>query len=1024
MIRILGKRESRLEKTISKTKHSVSHDLDTVCENDVVLFIDTVPDKDILSRTIGRTLVVLYGSAVKALQLIGIEERGAIEESRVSLSDAPWDKRGFQSYRGHPLFHGLHGGFYSIHLNAYEKMPDVFYYRGNAAKVIAVEKRYISYVRENALIWLHTYEGFPVLSIGGLLPLEREDDPYWREVEKFVENTLEFMSGGGQGGSYWTEAHCVCRHVFFDRDSEIPSLSPVIIWPDASIPVENACGYLSTSGERLLANMSDERIEEVWAHPFRILKFLEFSIDGKPLPLSARSVFCTPERVEFKLECGRINVFSGLKEPFLFVQFDPNDRREHTIGVSFESDMRIMWPMDEAYSGDRFYTVFERGVRLFTEDGQMRALIVNSNPVRIEIGDDGKSVTGKFESRFEGTGYIAIIASIAGEECPRSIDMQKEIERARNFYTAYLERGRVRTDDHRLNEALDLARVGAIKFRAATPGIGTGLMAGYASSRPGWFSARPGYAWYFGRDSLWCSLALLDIGDFETVRENLELLIKYRRLDGKIYHELTSSGVVHYDAADSTPLFLYTLYRYVKHTGDLDFVRKNLGSLRAALDYCAGTDSDGDGLIENTIAGHGWIEGGRLYGASASFYLNCIWLAALRGVGELAEKLRDAELRNTVASLEEKAVAGLAKFYDPSKGYTLGIDRYGRQMPYRTVMASMGVIFDAVSIESIGEQVDEFATDDFSTDWGVRIIGKSSGIFNPKGYHEGSVWPLFTGWAALAQFKIGADLDGYNHTLANLYTCRDFSGGYIPEVLNGESYELSGVCPHQAWSETMGFHPFYEGVLGFELDSLRGTLRLGPSIPPNLGRLEAGPLVFGDNSLDLRYASSVILGELIGVTQRFELRLKREVPVYFTPHIPAYAGRIEFSVNGRKRPVKVYRRRTATACRIEPDGPVSGRELEIEVRYSVPFLLMSVEPQLHRGKKSRQPRIVSIERTNKGWELTLAVPGGRSCIPFLASKGLKAKNAVFEDGKLCVSGDRTGYELVKILLRHEELPIL
>jgi len=222
----------------------------------------------------------------------------------------------------------------------------------------------------------------------------------------------------------------------------------------------------------------------------------------------------------------------------------------------------------------------------------------------------------------------------------------------------------------------------------------------------------------------------------------------------------------------------------------------------------------------------------------------------------------------------------------------------------------------------------------------------------------------------------------------------------------------------------MGFHPFYEGVLGFEPDSLRGTLRLGPSIPPNLGRLEAGPLVFGDNSLDLRYASSVVLGELIGVTQRFELRLKREVPVYFTPHIPAYAGRIEFSVNGRKRPVKVYRRRTATACRIEPDGPVSGRELEIEVRYSVPFLLMSVEPQLHRGKKSRQPRIVSIERTNKGWELTLAVPGGRSCIPFLASKGLKAKNAVFEDGKLCVSGDRTGYELVKILLRHEELPIL
>ena len=1019
MIRILEKRKSLLEDIISRAKYSVSRDLNTVIENDVVLFIDTVPDEDILSKTIGRVPVVLYGSAVKALQLIGVEEIGAIEESKVSLSDAPWDKRGFQSYRDHPLFNGLHGGFYSIYLNACEEMPDVFYYRGKRAKVVAVEKRYISYIRERALIWLHTVNGFPVLSIGGFLPLECEDNPYRSEVERFVENTLGFMSEGGQGGSYWAEAHCVCRHVFFDRKLEIPSLSPVENWPNVSIPVERAGGYLSTSGERLLANMSVGRIEEVWAHPFRILKYLEFSIDGKPLSLSAGSISCSPERVEFKLEFGRMNVFSSLKESFLFVQFDLDDRREHTIGVSFESDMRIMWPMDEAYSGDRFYGVFEKGVHFSTQDGQMRASIVNSNPVRIEIGDDGRSVIGRFESRFEGTGCVAIIASINGEEFPRTIDMQKEIELARDFYTAYLERGRVRTDDRRLNEALDLARVGAVKFRATTPGIGTGLMAGYASSRPGWFSARPGYAWYFGRDSLWCSLAFLDIGDFETVRENLELLVKYRRLDGKIYHELTSSGVVHYDAADSTPLFLYALYRYARHTGDLDFVRKNLDSLRAALDYCAKTDSDGDGLIENTVAGHGWIEGGRLYGASASFYLNCIWLAALRGVGELAEKLHDGELRNAAATLEKKATAGLEKFHDPSKGYALGIDQYGRPMPHRTVMASMGAIFEAVSGESIGEQIGEFATDDFSTDWGVRIIGKSSGIFNPRGYHEGSVWPLFTGWAALAQFKIGADLDGYNHTLANLYTCRDFSGGYIPEVLDGETYELSGVCPHQAWSETMGFHPFYEGVLGFEPDSLKGTLRLGPSIPPNLERLEAGPLIFGDNSLDLRYASSRVFGGFIEMTGRFELKFKREVALYFTPHIPAYAERIELRVNGRERPVKVYRGTTATACRIEPEGPVSGRELEIEVRYSVPFLLMPVEPQLLSGKESCQPRIVSIARGTGGWELTLAVPGGRSCIPFLASKGLKAENAVLGDGKLYVSSDRTGYNPAKVLLRHE-----
>ncbi|HPB63146.1 MAG TPA: hypothetical protein PLD15_04250, partial [Mesotoga sp.] len=79
MIRILEKRKSLLEDIISRAKYSVSRDLNTVIENDVVLFIDTVPDEDILSKTIGRVPVVLYGSAVKALQLIGVEEIGAIE---------------------------------------------------------------------------------------------------------------------------------------------------------------------------------------------------------------------------------------------------------------------------------------------------------------------------------------------------------------------------------------------------------------------------------------------------------------------------------------------------------------------------------------------------------------------------------------------------------------------------------------------------------------------------------------------------------------------------------------------------------------------------------------------------------------------------------------------------------------------------------------------------------------------------------------------------------------------------------
>jgi glycogen debranching enzyme len=67
----------------------------------------------------------------------------------------------------------------------------------------------------------------------------------------------------------------------------------------------------------------------------------------------------------------------------------------------------------------------------------------------------------------------------------------------------------------------------------------------------------------------------------------------------------------------------------------------------------------------------------------------------------------------------------------------------------------------------------------FSTDWGKNNWEELRDI-QSEGYHEGSVWPLFTGWAALAQFRLGADLDAHNHMLANLYTNKDFSSGYNP----------------------------------------------------------------------------------------------------------------------------------------------------------------------------------------------------------------------------------------------------
>ena len=54
-------------------------------------------------------------------------------------------------------------------------------------------------------------------------------------------------------------------------------------------------------------------------------------------------------------------------------------------------------------------------------------------------------------------------------------------------------------------------------------------------------------------------------------------------------------------------------------------------SIVKAYRFSAATDTDGNGLIENTNAGHGWVEGGALYPAHEEIYLEGLWVAASRG---------------------------------------------------------------------------------------------------------------------------------------------------------------------------------------------------------------------------------------------------------------------------------------------------------------------------------------------------------------------------------------------------------
>src|SRR5438552_19164737 len=141
---------------------------------------------------------------------------------------------------------------------------------------------------------------------------------------------------------------------------------------------------------------------------------------------------------------------------------------------------------------------------------------------------------------------IVIAASIAGRAPAQrtylhlASDYKALYTESANYYRAYLTKTvQLELPDPQLQQAYDWSRISMLQGLVANPFLGTGLVAGYRTSGEG---QRPGFAWFFGRDSLWTSLALNAEGDYSTTRTALEFISKYQREDGKVPHEISQSA--------------------------------------------------------------------------------------------------------------------------------------------------------------------------------------------------------------------------------------------------------------------------------------------------------------------------------------------------------------------------------------------------------------------------------------------------------------------------------------------------
>jgi glycogen debranching enzyme len=417
----------------------------------------------------------------------------------------------------------------------------------------------------------------------------------------------------------------------------------------------------------------------------------------------------------------------------------------------------------------------------------------------------------------------------------------------------------IETPDAQLNADFQWAEMSIEQLRART-GNETGLVAGYYSSGN---SARPGFGWFFGRDTLYTLYAVNNFGDFNLSREALEFLIKRQRDDGKMMHEYSQTAAstdwkslpYMYAAADSTPLFLTQMLDYVQASGDVAFLQKHRDAVEKAWHFEITHDSDGDGIYDNS-QGTGWVESWPPGMPHQEIYLALLDQQASTSMAKLSTLLGDTATSTAAATRATEVAKKIeAEYYLPaSQRYAFSRNAGGVLDRTSTVFPVIAWWNGGAGLSHAEPSFEHWASHDFSTDWGLRDIAESDPLYDPISYHQGSVWPLFTGWLSLAEYRTGHALSAYAHLMQTADQTTNQDLGAVTELLSGAYFQPFGrSTSHQLWSSSMVITPAMRGLFGIEANALTKTIRLDPHLPADWNEAAVRNLHVGNSTVDLTY---------------------------------------------------------------------------------------------------------------------------------------------------------------------------
>jgi hypothetical protein len=557
------------------------------------------------------------------------------------------------------------------------------------------------------------------------------------------------------------------------------------------------------------------------------------------------------------------------------VLFEIHAIRPATVTLSFSPAMERQWPAPNFGRPNAGWTsVEDTGIYTLSTDNPsffgMVAMPATRGPLR-PYQERAQTLPLEFNLSYDPAKddhrFYPLVAAVTGADGKAGAtqdQLQQQILAASanipdlyrstaDFFNRFFDtRLTAETPDPELNAALRWAEVSIEQARVSSS-IGSGLAGGWYTSGD---SARPGFGWFFGRDTLWTLYGVNSYGDFQLSREAMDFLLTHQREDGKMMHEVSQTAElvdwVHlpylYAAADSTPLFVMQMADYVRSSGDTAYLRAHWDNVKRAYAFTRAHTTHG--VFDNS-QGTGWVEEWLPHMPHQEIYLAALDQQSADSMAHLAKLMGDTQLSSEASQQAATIREYLAKYRSPEGTYSFSNNPDGFDTRL-TVFPSVAWWSGSLTLPDADPTFDAWASSRIATDWGTRSLIEGAPDFDPMSYHHGSVWPLYTGWVSLAEYRAHRPQAGYANLMQNARLTWLQDPGAVTEVLSGAFYQPMGrSSSHQLWSSAMVLAPAIRGLFGIEADVLNHRLRVDPQLPASWDHASLHNVPYGDARLDV-----------------------------------------------------------------------------------------------------------------------------------------------------------------------------